>query len=136
MATEPQTAANRQRVPKSTAAGRCTRQAAIGSALHFSPPEPRRGENILHEISILQNEPKNPNLSSLNTIAIAKKFSTEPSEPKGIQTDQPTISPTHDINNTDENLEDYKFAKSNKLRHTSFTTAPSVSAEAEGRGYS
>ena len=49
-----------------------------------------RGVNFLNEIPVLQNEPENPNLTTMNSTSAAKKISTEPTEPKATQ-DSPDI---------------------------------------------
>jgi hypothetical protein len=41
-----------------------------------------RGSNILNKIRVLQNEPKEPNLTPLSATPDAAKISTEPTEPK------------------------------------------------------
>jgi hypothetical protein len=49
-----------------------------------------RGGNILNKVPVLQNEPENPNLTTMNSTSAAKKISTEPTEPKATQ-DSPDI---------------------------------------------
>ena len=97
MAIEGQTTANRQDAQNSTA-----------------PKAPEGDGNILPEILLLQIEPRSHYLTPLIATLNASKISTEPTEP--------SINIPHDINNSDETLNYYKFAKSKIVRHTMFTT--------------
>ena len=48
-----------------------------------------RGGNILHEITVLPNEPKDDHVSALNTTPAVPKISTEPKEPKTMTATDP-----------------------------------------------
>jgi hypothetical protein len=101
MATERQTAANRQNAQNSTAL-----------------KAPEGGGNILPEILLLQIEPRSYYLTPLIATFNAPKISTEPTEPG--------INIPHYINNTDTTLNYYKFAKSKIVSHTILTAQASA----------
>jgi hypothetical protein len=50
-----------------------------------------RGGNILNKIPVLQNEPEDPNLTTMDATPAAKKISTEPSEPSAPPDSPPDI---------------------------------------------
>ena len=101
MATERQTAADRQNAQNSTA-----------------PKAPEGDGNILPEILLLQIEPRSHDLTPFIAILNAAKISTEPTEP--------SINIPHYINNSDTTLNYYKFAKSKIVRHTILTAQASA----------